>query len=73
MEYLHLTNGVVLPRIILGSFNIESKNIMHEMIKTAILEGETGFDTSPSYGNEQILGDALQKVQVKKARFIYFR
>jgi len=66
MEYLTLNNGIVLPKIILGSFNVNNKNIMHEMIKTAVLEGETGFDTSPSYGNEQILGDALLNAQIER-------
>lgn len=58
--YVLLSNGLKMPRAVLGSFNISDQKIINEMIRTALLEGVTGFDTSPSYGSEKILGKALE-------------
>lgn len=59
MEQVSLSNGVTIPKAILGSFNVSDQAVMNDMVETALSEGITGFDTSPSYGSERMLGNAL--------------
>ena len=59
MDLISLSNGVSIPKAILGSFNVTDQYIINDMVKTSISEGIIGFDTSPSYGSEGILGNAL--------------
>lgn len=60
MQYVQLSNDVIMPKVILGSFNISDQSMIDNMVKAAFGEGVTGFDTSPSYGSEKILGNALK-------------
>lgn len=66
MEWVPLSNGVMMPKAILGSFNVSDQSTINDMVNTAILEGLTGFDTSPSYGSERILGNALRHAGVSR-------
>lgn len=66
MEYISLTNGVCMPKMVLGSFNISDQVVINNMISTALTEGLNGFDTSPSYGSEKILGKALQNAGINR-------
>ena len=50
-----------MPKIMLGTFNVESYETMDGMVKTALENKCFGFDTSPSYGTEKNLGRALKK------------
>ena len=59
MERVSLSNGITMPKAVLGSFNVSDQSVIDDMVKTAISAGITGFDTSPSYGSERILGNAL--------------
>ena len=69
MEQVSLSNGVMMPKAILGSFNVLNQSTINEMVKAAISEGMTGFDTSPSYGSERILGNALRLTGVPREHF----
>ncbi len=60
MEFFELSNGIKMPRMVLGSFNIGNQGIMNDMIRAAFDQGVSAFDTSPSYGSEGLLGNALQ-------------
>lgn len=68
VEYVLLSNGLKMPRAILGSFNISDQKIINEMIRTALAAGVTGFDTSPSYGSEKILGKALEDSGISRKK-----
>lgn len=68
MEYISLTNGVCMPKMVLGSFNISEQEIINNMVSTALAEGVNGFDTSPSYGSEEILGKALQNAGINRKK-----
>lgn len=68
MEYISLSNGVNMPKAVLGSFNISEQEIIDNMISTALSEGVNGFDTSPSYGSEIILGRALQNTGIEREK-----
>lgn len=50
-----------IPKIMMGSFQISSQEIMNQTIMCAIESGCRGFDTSPSYGTETMLGIAIKK------------
>lgn len=63
---IYLSNGVAMPNIMIGSFQVENQSIMTDMVATAIEEECYGFDTSPSYGTEQMLGEAIYKVLKEK-------
>lgn len=58
-------NEILIPKIMLGSFKVESQQIMDRMVDTAIGAKCYGFDTSPSYGTEVMLGKALKISQDK--------
>ena len=66
MDHFILNNGIEIPKLVLGSFNIKNRETMQDMINSAISCGITAFDTSPSYGSEGILGEALQAVSVNR-------
>ena len=68
MEQVFLSNGLTMPKAILGSFNVSDQVVMDDMVEAALSEGITGFDTSPSYGSEKILGNALLHSGVPRER-----
>ena len=57
-----------MPKMVLGSFNISEQEIINNMVSTALAEGVNGFDTSPSYGSEEILGKALQNAGINRKK-----
>lgn len=68
MDSVLLSNGIAMPRAVLGSFNVSDQLVIDDMVNTALSEGITGFDTSPSYGSEKILGTALQHSGIPRER-----
>ncbi len=66
MTYSKLSNGIQLPNMMLGSFNINDQNIMNAIVQSSLDEGANGFDTSPSYGSEQSLGIALKSTEISR-------
>lgn len=70
MEFFGLPNGVIMPKMVLGSFNIGDQHTMNEMIATAIQQGVNAFDTSPSYGSEAILGSAIKAQGIKREEIL---
>ncbi|WP_418223332.1 aldo/keto reductase family protein [Clostridium isatidis] len=57
-----LSNGMIIPSIMLGSFQVKTSKIMQDMVSAAISSNCFGFDTSPSYGTENMLGKAIHEV-----------
>lgn len=51
-----------IPPIIFGTFQYGSLDELYPMIRSAYENGIVGFDTSPSYNTEEILGSALSKL-----------
>ena len=51
-----------IPPIIFGTFQYKSLDELSPMIRSAYENGIVGFDTSPSYNTEEILGSALSKL-----------
>ena len=57
---LILENGVSIPAIFYGTFQMKSQNVLDETVLECLKNGCYGFDTSPSYGTEAMLGNALR-------------
>lgn len=66
MEYVTLNNGVKMPKIGFGVFQINDS----ECEKTVLDAIEVGYrliDTAQAYGNEEAVGRALKKTSVKRS------
>lgn len=66
MNNLLMNNGLTIPSLMLGSFNIHDPVTIREMVSSALSCGIIGFDTSPSYGSEGILGQALKDLSIER-------
>ena len=51
-----------IPSIIFGTFQYQSIEELEPIIKCAYENGIIGFDTSPSYNTEEMLGEAIEKL-----------
>lgn len=61
MESISLSNDIRIPRIMLGSFQMNKESDMEEVVEEALTHGVYGFDTSPSYNTEEMLARAISK------------
>lgn len=50
---------MVMPDILIGTFQISNQKEMDLIVKSAIEAGVRGFDTAPSYGTEYFLGSSI--------------
>lgn len=50
-----------MPKIMVGTFKVDTYEKMNNMVKASLESKCFGFDTSPSYGTEKYLGVALQE------------
>ncbi|PVU98972.1 hypothetical protein BB559_001123 [Furculomyces boomerangus] len=57
-----LNNGLQIPTVGLGCWQIRDKSKMKELVKLAIKVGYRHIDTATSYTNEDAIGDALEEV-----------
>lgn len=62
MEYKTLSNGVKIPSVGLGTWQITDREILCETLKNAFELGYTFIDTAAAYSNELSLGRALQSL-----------
>ncbi len=51
--------GVSIPLILFGSYQVREKEVLKNVLMTSLENGIMGFDTSPSYGNQDIFGEML--------------
>lgn len=58
MEYKSLTNGVTLPKLGYGTFQIPPEDTKHCILE-ALQCGYRLFDTAASYANEKEIGEAI--------------
>ena len=59
MEYVKLRNGVEMPRIGLGTWQITDRAQMVEIVESAYQSGYRLIDTAAAYSNEIALAKAL--------------
>ncbi len=60
MQTITLNNGVKMPQLGLGVFQILDSNEAQQTVLTAIKHGYRLFDTAAAYHNEAAVGEALK-------------
>jgi methylglyoxal/glyoxal reductase len=68
MHSVVLNNGVKMPQLGLGLWQVKDKNEIENVIKTALNNGYQHLDTAQAYGNEAMIGSALKKLGVNRKR-----
>lgn len=66
MEYVSLNNGVKMPSIGFGVFQITDKEECERVVLDAIDVGYRLIDTAQAYGNEEAVGEAIAKSSVPR-------
>lgn len=66
MEYVSLNNGVQMPKVGFGVFQIKDKEECVRVVLDAIDAGYRLIDTAQSYGNEEAVGEAIKKTTVAR-------
>lgn len=71
MEYIKLNNGIEMPKVGLGVFQIKDANKCEQAVLDAIEVGYRLIDTAQAYGNEEAVGNAIKKSNIdRKELFI---
>ncbi|MFV0590283.1 MAG: aldo/keto reductase family protein [Draconibacterium sp.] len=58
---IRLSNDENMPAMIVGTFQHNRYQTLKDIVSICIENGFTGFDTAPSYGNEESLGKAIHE------------
>ncbi len=66
LEQVTLNNGIKIPQLGLGVFQIEDEAVLKAAVKAAIAAGYRHFDTASLYRNEKPLGEALAQSELKR-------
>lgn len=66
MKNFKLNNGVEIPAIGFGTWQIEEGEKAYQAVKTAIEKGYTHIDTAAVYGNEVSVGKAIKESGVAR-------
>lgn len=66
MEYIELNNGVQIPAVGFGVYQINDKEECVRIVLDAIDAGYRLIDTAQSYGNEEAVGEAIAQTSVPR-------
>jgi len=66
MEYITLNNGVKMPKLGFGVYQIADADECERSVLNAIEAGYRSIDTAASYGNEEAVGRAIKKSGVPR-------
>lgn len=66
MEYVTLNNGVKMPMIGFGVFQVNDQKQCQQAVEDAIEVGYRSIDTAASYMNEEAVGAAVRNCGVKR-------
>lgn len=66
MNEIELNNGIRMPLLGFGVFQITDPKICKESVKTALETGYRMIDTAACYGNEQAVGAAIREAAIKR-------
>jgi len=67
MKTIKLNNGVEMPLLGLGVYQITNSDECEQAILTAIESGYRLIDTASAYGNESAVGNAIKKSSIARA------
>ena len=65
MQYVTLNNGVKMPQLGYGVYQVSNEECEH-CVLDAISVGYRAIDTAQSYGNEEAVGNAVKKCGVPR-------
>lgn len=68
MEYVTLNNGVRMPVLGFGTYQIKDPTVCEQAVRDAIDVGYRMIDTAASYGNEEAVGRAIKSSGVPRDR-----
>ena len=68
---IKLNNGLEIPCIGLGTYQIRKKSEIENVIKIGYNTGYRLIDTAVVYGNEKLIGDALKKLKIKRNEIFF--
>ena len=66
MEYVTLNNGVKMPILGFGVYQIKDPKECEQAVADAISVGYRLIDTAASYGNEEAVGRAVRRCKVPR-------
>lgn len=66
MEIIELRNGMKIPQIGLGTWQITNRELMKELVLNAYKEGYRLFDTAAAYSNEIALAKAIEEAGIDR-------
>lgn len=66
MDFVTLNNGVTMPQLGFGVFQITNPAECEQAVRDAVEVGYRSFDTAASYGNEEAVGRALASCGVPR-------
>ena len=67
MEFVTLNNGLKMPKVGFGVYQIKNQEQCKQAVLDAIDVGYRLIDTAQSYGNEEAVGKAIQETQVPRS------
>ena len=70
MEYKTLNNGVKMPVVGFGVFQVKDEEECKRVVLDAIDAGYRLIDTAQSYGNEEAVGKAIQETSVPRDDYL---
>ena len=66
MDYVTLNNGIEMPQLGFGVFQIPDKNECQQAVENALEVGYRLIDTAASYGNEEAVGKAIKSSEIPR-------
>ena len=69
MEKVKLNNGIAMPILGFGVYQIQDYEECKQSVLTALEAGYRLIDTAAGYQNEEAVGDAIMKVESIVMRF----
>jgi len=66
MKYVKLNNGIEMPMLGYGVFQVTDGEVCTESVKTALTAGYRSIDTAAIYGNEKSVGIAIKESGVPR-------
>lgn len=68
MDTITLNNGVKMPLLGFGVFQITDENVCEESVLKALKTGYRMIDTAACYGNERAVGNAIKKSGISREK-----
>lgn len=66
MDYVTLNNGVKMPQLGFGVFQMTDLDACEEMVYQSLMHGYRLIDTAASYGNEEAVGRAIKRANIPR-------